>query len=352
MKSVKLGYGILLCITLILAIINNAYHIFLLLIVELLLPVFLFLYLLYCKQCLSIKLIGERDSCNKDEKIPMSIEIVNKGMFPITNVQIDIHYANRYLPQGEHAMLVTSVFKKQVTQFFVTSKHCGELNVKIHTVTIFDPFSLFSKKIDLSHSKYDKEFNVIVLPDIYEEKTMTDRLKPANGIDDLFSLHKSGNDPTEVFDIREYRDSDKLQQIHWKLSLKQEQLIVREFSLPICDCFTLFIDFNVNNFSEDVLSLIDSMLETIFTLSYYLQSNYVVHNITWFDMRSQNIEHINITSEDDIYRAIQCVFLTPLYKGEPKGKQLYFTQFFDESRNNILYFEPGNIPDVLDEKGA
>ncbi|MCT4620217.1 MAG: DUF58 domain-containing protein [Marinisporobacter sp.] len=278
----------------------------------------------------------------------MSIEIKNNGIFPITNVQISIHYTNNYLPYGNNIMFVTSVLagKTQLEKFFLNSKHCGELYVSISTVKIFDPLSLFQQKVKVGRNK--EEISVMVFPNFYDEKTLPDlNMNIVNEVEDVYSLHKSGNDPSEVFDIREYRPGDRQQQIHWKLSLKQENLMVREFSQPICNCFTIFMDFNVKSLSENVLSSVDNMLQTALSLSYYLQKNYVRHNIVWFDMRDQNTDSININCEDDIYTAIQYLFSIPLYEGESKGKKLYHRDSLEKPSGNILYFEPGIIPNAL-----
>lgn len=355
MRGVQLGYGILLVITIILAVINSAYHIFLLLAVELLLPVFLFLYLLYCRNCLTVQLTVEKRLCNKGDNLPISIELKNNGIFPIINAQVSIRYTNRYLPYGNYDKFVSSVLsgKTQHINFGMISEHCGELHASISDVKIFDPFSLFQKRVELGNNKYNTEISVSVLPYFYADNTMQElSLKSVNESEDVYSLHKSGDDSSEVFDIREYHPGDRQQQIHWKLSLKQGELMVREFSMPICDCFTIFMDFNVKSLSEDVLPFVDNMLETALSFSNYLQRNYIQHRIVWFDMRHQNTDSININSEDDIYSAIQHLFSLPLYEGESRGKRLYHNDFLEKSRDNILYFEPECIPNVLEAKGA
>ena len=40
---------------------------------------------------------------------------------------------------------------------------------------------------------------------------------------------RRGQDVSEIFDIRDYQDGDNLRAIHWKLSGKQDKLLVREF---------------------------------------------------------------------------------------------------------------------------
>lgn len=59
---------------------------------------------------------------------------------------------------------------------------------------------------------------------------------------DRFSTYKKGDDPSEIFDIREYADGDKIQRIHWKLSSKTGDLMVKEGSLPLMKEIHIFID--------------------------------------------------------------------------------------------------------------
>ena len=46
----------------------------------------------------------------------------------------------------------------------------------------------------------------------------------------------------KFFDIREYADGDKIQRIHWKLSSKTGDLMVKEGSLPLMKEIHIFID--------------------------------------------------------------------------------------------------------------
>lgn len=343
----KLGYGLLLSATLIVGLINSAYHFFLLLAVELLLPVFLLFYLYYGKHCLTVELWGERHSCTQGEKVPLSLELRNNGIFPIINAQISLRCQNRYLPREHEIIIAASVMpgKTQVVDFLLTSEHCGQLDVVMSKVTVLDPFSLLRTQVELGR-KEEREINLLVLPVFSEEETLPDRdLNRVDGLEEVFSLHQSGDDPSEVFAIREYRPGDRQRQIHWKLSLKQRCLMVREFSLPLQDCFMIFIDFNVKSFSGDVLSLTDSMLERALSLSYYLQNHGIRHSIAWFDMRRQKTDSISIADEDDFYRAIRHLFALPLYEGEAEGKKWYQAELLRKSPHSILYFAPRVLPD-------
>ncbi len=47
-----------------------------------------------------------------------------------------------------------------------------------------------------------------------------------------FDLNRAGNDRSEVFEIRDYRQGDSLKDVHWKLSARHQELMVRVPSRP------------------------------------------------------------------------------------------------------------------------
>lgn len=44
---------------------------------------------------------------------------------------------------------------------------------------------------------------------------------------------RPGDDPSQIFQIREYREGDRMQRIHWKASARTSQLMVKDYSMPI-----------------------------------------------------------------------------------------------------------------------
>ncbi len=59
---------------------------------------------------------------------------------------------------------------------------------------------------------------------------------------DEFSMVKAGFDPSETFAIREYRPGDRIRQVHWKLSEKFDELMVRDYGLPIQNTILLLLE--------------------------------------------------------------------------------------------------------------
>lgn len=57
-----------------------------------------------------------------------------------------------------------------------------------------------------------------------------------NGLTEIDESNRKGHDFAEVSDVREYRPGDRLRDIHWKLSAKQQELIVKErISMAGCE---------------------------------------------------------------------------------------------------------------------
>ena len=50
------------------------------------------------------------------------------------------------------------------------------------------------------------------------------------GENDSYSREKEGDDPSEVFDIRPMRPGDRMQQVHWKLTARTGEMMVKVFS--------------------------------------------------------------------------------------------------------------------------
>lgn len=56
---------------------------------------------------------------------------------------------------------------------------------------------------------------------------------------------RPGDDPSQIFQIREYREGDRMQRIHWKASARTSQLMVKDYSMPIGSGALVLFDLRV-----------------------------------------------------------------------------------------------------------
>lgn len=105
---------------------------------------------------------------------------------------------------------------------------CGGRKLQVTEVVCYDLLGLFSRK-----KAVEQEFAYMVCPYEAPMYVSLQRHREREQAGDIYDGKKSGTDVSEVFGLREYREGDPLQSIHWKLSGKMNQLIVREFGRPV-----------------------------------------------------------------------------------------------------------------------
>jgi len=105
-------------------------------------------------------------------------------------------------------------------------EYCGVVRIRLLDVKAYDMFNMFKYDVE---SISESEF--IVLPtfdNIIEEIELTES---GDGEEEELQ-YKKGDDVSQISQIRNYIPGDKLQNIHWKLSSKTEELQVKEYSEP------------------------------------------------------------------------------------------------------------------------
>ena len=158
------------------------------------------------------------------------IRTKNKGVLPVGRVELRVTHMHVFqqkkkikwisvcdIPRGESKHIEKMVFK---------GAGCHEI-ATTH-VKIYGLFGFISIK------RRCKDFaQVLIMPEIYAANIeIGHAVRNFIGEADVYDEFRPGHDSGETFEIREYREKDKLQSIHWKLSAKADELMVKENSLP------------------------------------------------------------------------------------------------------------------------
>ncbi|MDR0983551.1 MAG: DUF58 domain-containing protein [Ruminococcus sp.] len=185
---------------------------------------------------------------NKGE---FTVIIENKSIFPISSADIRITYYNKFCPKECNMNgLQIPIGGRNTTKatFEIVSSHCGVIVVGVKSIILNDFFKFWRIKRKV---KGEKEF--ICLPEI-DEFNLENSLFESENESDNFSQYKAGDDNSEVFDLREYQYGDRINRVHWKLSVKSEDLIIKEYSLPLDTENIVLFDFNMKEFDLKNLS--------------------------------------------------------------------------------------------------
>ena len=246
-------------------------------------------------------------TCGK--QTPITVKIINNSVFPVSNAEITLSYSMHFSNKKEEFKINTPVFQKnsQLLTFNITSKYCGIVKLEITKVKIFDILRLFKTKLPLSEIKTQKNTLVTVFPELLYLNNEIINCSNGNSDSNVYSKTKKGDDPSEIFDIREYAESDKLNRIHWKLTAKQGNTMVKDFSFPITNQITLMLNLSFKN-----TNLYDAVISSAYSIAYFLLERQITHSICWYNESSQENIYVNSENADDISQIIYDILGTPI----------------------------------------
>lgn len=113
-----------------------------------------------------------------------------------------------------------------------------------------------------------------------------------------YDPNTGGDDPAEIFRLREYRDGDRQNHIHWKLSARNDTLIVKERSMPVGCNVVFFLDLET---SKERHRQNSSFWETVYTIAGELLTQECFYYLVWFDQEHLELVRRRVMSKEDLY---------------------------------------------------
>ncbi len=297
-------------------------------------PIILWIIFKFIQSRVDIHISTEEFIYTRGIPYDLKLYLTNRSIFPVPMVKIVVEYGSCFLAQRTTETLVNSIDAKgnNCLTISATSKYCGMYEYRIKKVYIYDYLSIFKFRKECS-----EQLKVTILPNInvIEEKLAINNSKVLVE-SDLFSSVKSGEDPSELYGIRTYEQGDNMNRIHWKLSIKQDELMIKQFGLPINCAVAIMVDFYAGSRSLTLLQM-DGIIESILTLSLSLVYQEQIHYIIWYDEYKENCERFRVETEEDCYEVASLLFRCKLNVMPYDLLTYHEAQFSREQYTNIFY---------------
>ena len=317
-----------------LSILYNTYYMGIIFLTLAALPFLLFALLSYQYGRLKVDLVSVIHVAKKGEVVPVSIQLHNPTIFPVSQLKLSLTYKNAYSAQKYKKSFVVCIDANTKTSVICNlySEYAGNLEITLNSLRNYDYLKLFSLR-----KKKNTQLVVAVLPIYYElPQTLFSSLHTGIVESDYYSAIKSGDDPSEVFAIREYREGDRQQRIHWKLSRKQNQLMIKEFSDPLNCSILLFVDLCIPA-EMNRMVFMDSILECALSLSYSFLLSGQMHYFAWYDEQHGLSRRIRITQEKDLFEAIDGLLHVLPYSSSVDAIAAYEAEHPKEQYSNLIF---------------
>lgn len=237
---------------------------------------------------------------NRNANGKLYLKIENLTLYPHSALTVCFRIINS-LGAGDYVHKISfyvGPYSDEEYELPVSFRYCGLYRVELISISSSDLFDLcgFSKPCE-GYSE------VLVMPGIAELSGSLDNINGTGSDDDDFTEeHGRGEDRSEIFDIREYAVGDKLQTIHWKLSAKSEQLLVKEFSDLSGEQFQLVVELAYQDNSQ-----MDAFYDLLWTAASYFCKNLMKFSICYIDTKD-SFRRIPIRAEEDIVSVIMQLY--------------------------------------------
>lgn len=238
----------------------------------------------------------------KNEEMEVTVWIKNRSILPVVAGQISIVVKNRLTSEQTIVLREFSVYgrKKTPIRFLLQSAFCGCVEILITEAEISDPLRLCVRK-----QIQEKKMCCYLFPRMQELPFSEDELEQYDAESYRYAMSKKGNDNSETFGIRSYVEGDSLKAVHWKLTGKMDELLVRECSLPVESSLMMLLDKRLCPGEQMNAQEKDRLTEVFLSLSYTAVMRGIPHTVGWYYYGESRFEQYEIRQEADLYQMLQ-----------------------------------------------
>lgn len=218
-----------------------------------------------------LKYSGDIISCG--DKVKISIFLNKRGLYPFKKVEIILWYKNIYDGKIIRKKIQIELSDKicQKHDIEIEANHCGYLNIGIENAYIYDMFAFLSFKCKIKNG----QSMLMVLPKITPIAVdFNDFKRIAIDEEEVFRGDIERKGLMDKYEIREFIPGDSLNRIHWKLTAKNDEFMVKDYK--DFECINTYVYFDLRKGIN-----IDKMYEDAISMVYLLIQNKIIFYAIW-----------------------------------------------------------------------
>lgn len=224
-----------------------------------------------------------------------AVEIDTPGSLPIARLSLRLTEENLLTGQLQRAKLkLTGVARRRPARADAVTDHCGLLELRAERARVCDYLGLFSLRLpDPAPAR------LLCRP--IPAQAEAPHIPEGMGARPV-AQNAARRGPGEDYELREYRPGDPLRSVHWKLSSKWDELIVKERGETVTPLPLLTLD----RFGTP--EALDGLLDRVTGMSRALLSVQRPHAVLWLDGTGE--PQLHPVSDEREYRLLLIALLT------------------------------------------
>lgn len=220
--------------------------------------------------------------CTAGEPVSVTVTVTNDSplFFPRGEVRLRVYHTFGTGSEKLRIKFPVQDRNQMRLSFAIHPARSGIVTAEIRSIRIYDMFRLFHTNVP--HARQSLE--LLVLP-----KRLTLPLDgsapPVEDPESIRFADKPGDDPSELFGIREYQPGDPVSRIHWKLSSRSDTLLLKQFGAPVDKHTLLLLEYACGEKSRE-----RTETETFLTIAYSVSRQLLEAEqpctLAWFDQQT------------------------------------------------------------------
>lgn len=249
----------------------------------------------YASRKISLSVII-KESGTKHKGASGEMRITNNCFLPVVQLRCVMHIDNLLTGESYEQPLAFAVLPndRRKMNIAIEARRCGHLRITFKKALALDYFGIIRFPV-----KFSGSFDTIVMPDSYEIMVIPSLQSFLPEDSEEYVPNRAGNDVSEIYQIRPYAPGDSIRQIHWKLTGKYDQLMVRECAMPLKYEMVLFFDTSYPENKKPSPACLDALAETAVALSEGLLDAGIAHMMAW-RQSDGSLVHRPVTDSDTL----------------------------------------------------
>lgn len=265
----------------------------------LVLPIVSYIYMLIGYFMLKYEQSLDNDLIFKGDKVTFTVNITNRSFFILPYISISfLNDKGGVIQKHKINNISLQPFSNREVSIDYIYKYRGDFKLGVSTIEVQDFLGIFKFTLKNKTPLY-----ITVYPQIID----IDEFYLSSGYlsDNVSSIGGGQEDISTIEEINKYNYGDSLRKIHWKLTAKTNELMIREYEKVGSRSAILILDLQSNNFEvEKNAAIEDKLLETtIAILRYCIYNDAEVKLI--YD--SKGINAINYSNSLDFQKAYEAL---------------------------------------------
>lgn len=221
-----------------------------------------------------------RESCIRGGAIQLDIKVGVHPRFLLGFVKVVAEIENSTFGKTQYTPFTFNDLTYTPHTYEFVSEDSGRIRILMRNLKLIDIFGLF--RLTVKCNKFAESF---VSPMLYEDISVHIGVNNSNTISGEYSIPIRGQDPTEIFDIRDYAPGDSMKAVHWKLSGKFDSLKTKEFGCTDDHKTLVLVDLSrVRRYGDDATDeQMNAALDIAVSVSNALKKIGYTHSVGWFD---------------------------------------------------------------------